>query len=207
MGEAPVERGAVLAWRRARRAELIAARTTLSAADHHRASHALGERLGRHFMHLGGGTVGFYWPFRREFNPLPFVRRLIAAGGRAALPVVVAKDQPLQFRPWHPETPMALGVYDIPYPAEGETVTPDALLVALVGFDEAGYRLGYGGGYYDRTIAACSPRPLAIGIGFELGRLATIHPLPHDIPMEFVATEAALRRRRDGRLEPVPEQA
>jgi 5-formyltetrahydrofolate cyclo-ligase len=79
-------------------------------------------------------------------------------------------------------------------PAERQVVSPTALLVPLVGFDEQGYRLGYGGGYYDRTLAASKPRPLAIGLGYEFGRLATIHPQPHDAPMDAIVTEAGVRR-------------
>jgi 5,10-methenyltetrahydrofolate synthetase len=87
---------------------------------------------------------------------------------------------------------MERGVYDIPFPKDGAVVQPDALLVALVGFDEQNFRLGYGGGYYDRTLAASDPRPLTIGIGFEFMRLPSIRPLPHDIPMDVVVTEAGL---------------
>jgi 5,10-methenyltetrahydrofolate synthetase len=93
-----------------------------------------------------------------------------------------------------------LGVYDIPYPAAGAAVAPDALLVAMVGFDRQGYRLGYGGGYYDRSLAALAPRPLAIGICFALGELASIQPLPHDIPMDHVVTESMAARRGPTRL-------
>ena len=65
----------------------------------------------------------------------------------------------------------------------------------MVGFDAANYRLGYGGGYFDRTLAALSPRPIAIGLGFELSRLATIFPQPHDIPLDLIVTEAGPQRR------------
>ena len=85
---------------------------------------------------------------------------------------------------------------NIPAPADGPSVTPDVLLVPLVGFDAGGYRLGYGGGYYDRSLAARTPRPLAIGIGFEISRLATIHPQPHDIPMDAIVTERGMLRIR-----------
>ena len=118
-----------------------------------------------------------------------------------ALPVVVEKNRPLEFRPWRPGAKMALGVYDIPYPAEGKAVTPEALLVPMVGFDRAGYRLGYGGGYYDRTLAALPKKPLCIGISFALGRIDSIHPLPHDIPMDFIVTEEMTARRVGGRLQ------
>lgn len=68
---------------------------------------------------------------------------------------------------------------------------PDVVLIPLVGFDEQNFRLGYGGGYYDRTLAALSPRPITIGLGFEMGRLSTIRPQPHDIPMNYIVTELA----------------
>jgi 5,10-methenyltetrahydrofolate synthetase len=85
---------------------------------------------------------------------------------------------------------MQVGVYDIPYPAEGSVVQPDALLIPMVGFDAVGYRLGYGGGYYDRTVASLAPRPCLIGVSYELGRIETIRPLTHDIRMDYVVTEA-----------------
>jgi 5-formyltetrahydrofolate cyclo-ligase len=74
-------------------------------------------------------------------------------------------------------------------PDSGEIVVPDLLVVPLVGFDAQGYRLGYGGGFYDRTIAAMPAKPRTIGVGFELGRLLTIYPEPHDIPLDSVITE------------------
>jgi 5-formyltetrahydrofolate cyclo-ligase len=90
---------------------------------------------------------------------------------------------------------MVSGVYDLPYPASGAPVQPDILIIPVVGFDAAGYRLGYGGGFYDRTIAAAAAKPLCVGTGFEVGRLDTIFPLPHDIPMDYVVTEKGLYRR------------
>jgi 5-formyltetrahydrofolate cyclo-ligase len=100
---------------------------------------------------------------------------------------------------------MARGVWNIPIPAERQVVPPGALLVPLVGFDSRGYRLGYGGGFYDRTLAALSPKPLAIGVGYEFGRLATIHPQPHDIPMDALVTEAGVVHFRDRDPPPDPD--
>ncbi len=190
-----------MAWRRDQRARLIEARRALSTAAHRAASRAIEGQLEAHFPDLATLRVAFYWPFRREFDPLPCVKQWVARGGAVALPVVVEKNRPLEFRPWRPGAKMALGVYDIPYPAEGEAVTPEALLVPMVGFDRAGYRLGYGGGYYDRTLAALPKKPLCIGIGFALGRIDSIHPLPHDIPMDFIVTEEMTARRVSGRLQ------
>jgi 5-formyltetrahydrofolate cyclo-ligase len=108
------------------------------------------------------------------------------------LPVVLQKNHPLEFRPWTPQTKMEAGVWKILHPAEGPSVHPKALLIPLVGFDERGYRLGYGAGYYDRTLAAFPAMPMTIGVGFELCRLPTIHPQPHDVPLDYIVTEAGL---------------
>ena len=84
---------------------------------------------------------------------------------------------------------MERGAWSIPVPAEGPGVTPDVTLAPVVGWDAAGFRLGYGGGYFDRTLAALSPRPFAIGVGLDAARLITIFPQPHDIPMQVIVTE------------------
>jgi 5-formyltetrahydrofolate cyclo-ligase len=135
--------------------------------------------------------VGFYWPLKGEPDLRPFVRELIVQGAEAALPVVVVKNQPLEFWRWEPGTKLTRqSVWGIPVPAERVPAHPEVLLAPVVGFDDAGYRLGYGGGYYDRTLASLDPKPFVIGVGYELGRLATIHPQPHDIPLDLIVTEA-----------------
>ncbi len=195
------DRREIAAWRREERVRLIAARIAMPVAEHRAASLKIEIRLEALFATLPARHIGFYWPFRREFDPLPLMRRLIAEGREAALPVVVEKNRPLEFRAWHAGSKMELGVYDIPHPAEGAAVAPDTLLVPLVGFDRAGYRLGNGGGYYDRTLAALPKKPLCIGIGFALGRIDSIHLLPHDVPMDFIVTEAMAARREGNRLQ------
>ena len=87
---------------------------------------------------------------------------------------------------------MTRGVWNIPIPAGDESVEPDVLIAPLVGFDPAGYRLGYGGGYYDRTIASRTAKPFVIGIGFEIARLSTIYPQSHDIPMDVIVTDRGI---------------
>jgi 5-formyltetrahydrofolate cyclo-ligase len=191
----------IAAWRRAKRAEITAARNAMGPAAHRQASTAIQRQLETSFPDLETKRVGCYWPIRHEFDPLPLARTLIARGGAVSLPVVIGKGQPLEFRDWRPDARMASGVYDIPYPADGAAVVvPEVLLVALLGFDDAGFRLGYGAGYYDLTLASYSARPRTIGVGFELGRLPTIHPQPHDIAMDFVVTEAGRFRRDSDRL-------
>src|SRR5690606_24922582 len=101
-------------------------------------------------------------------------------------PVVVEKARPLVFRAYRPGDRLEKGVWNIPIPADGDPVIPDIVIAPLVGVDVRNYRLGYGGGFFDRTLAALPKRPLVIGVGYEMQRIATIHPQPHDIPMDRI---------------------
>jgi 5-formyltetrahydrofolate cyclo-ligase len=188
----------VAAWRKGERERLIAARRAMPAAAHHAASAEIGQLLLAQFIPANPGIVGCYWPFRREFDCLPVMRRIIDLGGEVALPVVIRPRHPLEFRRWTPETEMAKGVWDIPHPANGPAVHPVTLLIPLVGFDAAGYRLGYGGGFYDRTLAARRRRPETWGVGFEVARLETIHPQDQDVPMDHIVTEVGIVDFRRG---------
>jgi 5-formyltetrahydrofolate cyclo-ligase len=185
--------GEIKAWRREQRADLIARREALPLDERRRLVDMILGLLTEHCPQLAQGCVGFYWPFRGEIGLHSLVRGLVDQGASAALPVVVERRQPLEFWAWHPGMALERGIWDIPVPAQRQVVQPTALLVPLVGFDETGYRLGHGGGYYDRTLAAMNPKPLAIGVGYELARLATIHPQPHDIPMDAIVTEAGVK--------------
>ena len=176
-------------WRKAKRAVLIERRLAMPATKRVARSEAITAALVQVLSSCPGALIGFYWPFKGEYDPRPLVRSLHAKGTRLALPVVVEKAKPLIFREWWPGVPMASGIWNIPVPEAGEPVLPDVLLVPLVGFDCQGYRLGYGGGYYDRTLAALLARPRAIGVGFKLSQISTIHPQQHDLPMDLVVTE------------------
>jgi 5,10-methenyltetrahydrofolate synthetase len=184
----------ITAWRKARRAELIGRRASVDPALRRRWNERMTALLEAGFAVLAGRVVGFCWPYKGEFDTRFAIRYWRDRGATAALPEVVAKGQPLRFRKWWPGAPTAPGVYDIPVPAGTEVVVPEAAVVPMNGFDEQGYRLGYGGAYFDLTLAALDPRPLAIGVSFEFARLPTIFPQPHDIPMDFVVTEAGIYR-------------
>jgi 5,10-methenyltetrahydrofolate synthetase len=140
-------------------------------------------------------TLGIYWPLRAEMDVRDIARAHVEAGGIAALPVVVERNAAVEFWRWTPGMKMGKGIWDIPIPAERELVHPGLLIVPLVGFDTACFRLGYGGGYYDRTIAAAMPRPLCVGLGFSSARLPSIFPQPHDIPMHLIVTELGIEQR------------
>jgi len=179
----------VRAWRKETRAALIARRIALSRADREGVRRQICDRLIRAFPGLSTAVIGFYWPIKGEIDFRPLVGDLMAAGARAALPVIERQQAPLAFHAWRPGMKMGHGVWNIPIPAEPAPVAPTVLLVPLLGFDAAGYRLGYGGGYYDRTLASMIPKPATIGVGYGFGRLDTIHPQPHDIPLDAIVTE------------------
>jgi len=184
----------VAEWRKAERSRLLAARKEPSCEDYVRWSEAIELHLVDQLSRLTPRVLGAYWPHRDEYDPMPLAAWHTGRNGDVALPAVVARGRPLEYRPWTPDTPMAPGRFSfgIPEPVNGPAVVPDLLLVPLLGFDAAGYRLGYGGGYFDRTLGAWSSRPKTIGVCFELGRMPTIQPQPHDIPLDMIVTEAGV---------------
>jgi 5-formyltetrahydrofolate cyclo-ligase len=181
-------------WRKARRDELIARRAAFRSDERYAWNERISVLLESIVPVAPATVIGFCWPFKGEFDPRFAVRHWRERGATAALPEVVTKAAPLQFREWWPGAPMKPGAYDIPLPDGTQVLVPDIAIVPMNGFDEQGYRLGYGGGYFDRTLAALGRRVLAIGVSYEALRLPTIHPQPHDIPMDFVVTEAGAWR-------------
>ena len=136
--------------------------------------------------------IAAYCPLQGEVDPRPLLESFQREGCTLALPTVVGRGTPLEFRVWSPGDALEQGPFGTQHPAYGEPVQPTVLLIPVVGFDGQNYRLGYGGGYYDRTLAAMDPRPLTIGLGFELSRLATIHPRLRDIPLDCIVTESSV---------------
>ena len=177
-------------WRKVKRATLIERRLAISAEDRAARSAAITTALDALLAPRQGALVGCYWPFRGEYDPRWLLRQWHGRGMRLALPVAAERAKPLLFRSWRPGDRLTPGLWDIPVPAEGDPVSPDVLLVPVVGFDRHLYRLGYGGGYFDRTLAALETKPLAVGVGFEQARIPTIFPQLHDVPMDVIVTEA-----------------
>jgi len=177
------------AWRTAERDRLITERRNVPNETRREHAKRIATTLKQLIGAVGGLTVSAYWPIRGEPDLRPLADWIEASGGRFALPLVVAKNQPLAFRGWRTGDPLDRGVWNIPVPANGPDIIPDAVISPVVGFDAEGYRLGYGGGFYDRTLASFSTRPRVIGVGYERARLATIFPQPHDIPMDMIVTQ------------------
>ncbi len=197
----PLPAQEVAGWRRAKRTRLLAARQQMSAEARKAASEALATHVAafvaKRFGDVTGRRLSVYWPIRSEPDLRSLLHLWHGAGAEVALPVVEVKFSPLVFRRWLPDVPMVRGDWNIPVPApSAPRMVPEVALAPLVGWDARCYRLGYGGGYFDRTLAALSPRPFVIGVGYQFGRLATIHPQPHDIALDAIMTEEGLQAER-----------
>jgi 5-formyltetrahydrofolate cyclo-ligase len=141
--------------------------------------------------------IGAYWPIKGEFDPLPALHRWKEDGElleqplrrRIGLPVVDREKSTLQFHAWYPGCPMEEDAYNIPKPKDTEVIVPTLLFVPCVGYGAGGYRLGYGGGFYDRTLAALQPNPFTVGLGFAQGFLPDLEPEAHDVPLDAILNE------------------
>jgi len=182
-------------WRKAERERLIAARMAVEPARLDQWRQRMDRFVELAFPGLARSRLAFCWPIKGEYDARHFARTARARGALTALPVVVAPRQPLKFREWHPGIALARGPLDIPYPVDSPEVQPDAVLLPMNGWDAQGYRLGYGAGFFDRTLASLAKRPVTIGVSYELARLDTIYPQPWDIPMDYVVTERGVYRR------------
>ena len=179
-------------WRKAQREQWVAWRIALPETERI----ARGRRITTSLLTLLPSpqhiAIGFCWPFQAELDPRFAVRQWREQGAIAALPEVMGKGLPLRFRQWWPGAPMTRGVYDIPVPDATPEVVPDIMIVPMNAYDGCGYRLGYGGGYFDLTLAQPERRAVAIGVAYDDCRVPTIYPQPHDIAMDLVVTEAGI---------------
>lgn len=178
----------VARWRKAERARLIALRQAVPVAARAGADSVIAEELTRRLGNIAGRTVALYWPFKGEPDLRGWAAGIRSSGARTCLPVVVAKATPLIFRDWTGAEKLERGVWNIPIPPESAAeLVPDIVISPVVGFDRQNYRLGYGGGFYDRTLAkliAGGRRARVIGVGFAFQRIATIFPQPYDIALD-----------------------
>lgn len=142
-------------------------------------------------------VIGAYWPIKGEFDPLPALHRWKEDGElieepqprRIGLPVIDKVHKTLTFHAWYPGCPMEEDAYGIPKPKDTEIIVPTLLFVPCVGYGPGGYRLGYGGGFYDRTLPALQPRPYTVGLGFTCGFVAELEPEPHDVPLDAILND------------------
>jgi 5-formyltetrahydrofolate cyclo-ligase len=190
-----MDTSALKSWRRSERERLIAARLQLDAATLDEWRRRMDGYLERSFPGLARTRLAFCWPIKHEYDARHLAKTLRERGALTALPVVVAPKTPLAFREWHPGVELARGALDIPYPVNSPEITPDAVLLPMNGWDAQGYRLGYGAGFFDRTLASLAKKPVVIGVSYELARMETIHPQPWDIPVDYLVTERGVYRR------------
>lgn len=191
----------VARWRKAERGRLLAARNDMIVASRQAAAASIAQCIRRLISPWLGAdralVLSAYWPIKAEPNLRALMTGLHREGVIIALPVVEIRAAPLVFRRWTPQTLMERGDWNIPVPpTTAERVNPDIALAPLVGWARPGWRLGYGGGYFDRTLASLNPRPFTIGVGYQSACLATIFPQPHDIALDVIITEDGVQGKR-----------
>ncbi|MCC8393142.1 5-formyltetrahydrofolate cyclo-ligase [Paraburkholderia sp. MMS20-SJTR3] len=186
-----IARNPVPIMKKALRQTLLEAR--LQAASRPAVNAALGRRVLDVLKHFGVPSVGFYWPLAGEFDARGPVSLWLAGDDsrEASLPIIKERGTALEFHAWHPQVPMRVGHHKIAEPTSGRIVVPDLLFVPCVGFDADCYRLGYGGGYYDRTLASwpAASKPITVGIAYDACRIDALQREAHDIPLDLIVTE------------------
>ncbi len=180
------------AERAEQRKKLIAQRLALP--DRHERAVALQEVLRVWLVGRRESTIGAYWPIKGEFDPLPALYRWSEGGPegsprRIGLPVADRASGSLRFHVWFPGCPMELDAYDIPKPKGTDEFAPLILVVPCLGFGPGGVRLGYGGGFFERTLASLDPRPVTIGVSYSHGFLPFLRGGPDEQPLDAMLTE------------------
>lgn len=180
------------------RRSYLGRRDSLLLGDRVKISSQISDNTFNFLKQRGRGVVAGYWPVKSEVNILPLLEKWQVAGGEAALPVVVERNSPLSFYLWTPETPMRDSDWGIKEPDVGkdQAVVPDIVLVPLVAFDRQGRRLGYGGGYYDRTLRelSCIKSFITIGMGYASQECEMIPAEDHDVTLDYIVTEKEVYR-------------
>lgn len=149
-----------------------------------------------------GQTVSLYWAIREELNPEPLLLHLAREGYDVCLPVIKGREKPLEFRIWQENAPLYPSGFGTMAPGrDAPIVEPDVMVLPMLGFDAQGNRLGYGAGYYDRTIADIEKPVLLVGYAFSIQEVDLLPAEPHDKPLDMVVTEAGVRRFGDAELD------
>ena len=177
--------------KQALRQQVLALRANM--ADRAERERVLANRVRRWLKTMPTTRLGFYWAVRGECALDVVMAEWLAEDAKrvAALPVI--EGELLAFAAWSPRDTLVAGPYGIPAPdSSAPRVHPQVLFIPCVAVDQQRYRLGYGGGYYDRTLARLSPRPVLVGVCFDLGRVKNLAPQPHDIRMDLVITETGV---------------
>jgi 5,10-methenyltetrahydrofolate synthetase len=177
------------------RAELLQARQNLP--DRQARTDALQRVMRIWLVGRTDAVIGAYWPIKGEFDPLPALHRWkedgelqgVAQRLRIGLPVVSKEHKTMVFHAWYPGCPMEEDAYGIPKPKDTEVVVPTLLFVPCVGYGAGGYRLGYGGGFYDRTLATLQPKPLTVGLAFTNAYVDDLEPEVHDQPLDAILND------------------
>jgi 5-formyltetrahydrofolate cyclo-ligase len=185
------------------REEAFARRREAHAADlaaNDEASRAAMEHFLAARLHTGAGVISGYRPIRTEIDPTPLMEALHAAGHRLCVPVIQGKGLALKFREWHPDAEMVEGEFGALVPASGDWLEPRLLIAPLLAFDTQGWRLGYGGGFYDRSLQGlrAERRTLAVGFAYSAQQVDAVPHDPTDQPLDAVATEHGLMRLTKG---------
>lgn len=187
--------------RSALRAKLIAARQALP--DRLERAVQLQQVLRAWLVSRRESTIGAYWPIKGEFDPLPALYRWSEGGPegsprRIGLPVTDRLTGELRFHVWYPGCEMELDAHDIPKPKGTDEFRPGLLVLPCVGYGPGGVRLGYGGGFYDRTLDSLNPRPLTIGVGYAHGFQPMLRAEPDDLKVDVMLTEEGVMWQRPG---------
>jgi 5,10-methenyltetrahydrofolate synthetase len=182
----PQTRKDVAAFRRKERQRLYACRKELPSETRTSMSAVIAGKLDELIGDKANQIIAAYWPIRGEVDLRAWMALAHRGGARICLPVIVRQDHPVEFHVWQPRCRMKRGFWNILVPEDGEAVIPDTVVVPLLGVDNLGYRLGNGGGYYDRTLARMPAGTRIIGVGQPFAGMETIFPMPWDIPMHIV---------------------
>lgn len=180
------------AWRVEQRRRLLTLRRQLTPSRRADGERRIMGFLSEYFSAPAGRIIAGYWPIQGEPDLRPWFAEMHQLGAVCALPVVVKSGEPLEFHRWVPSGMMKTVAMGISVPADGVTVCPDVIIVPMIGFDADRHRLGFGGGFYDRTLTSVGKDVATIGIAFSECGLPSIYPQPHDVPMHAVVTDKGI---------------